>query len=330
MADVFTLLDVVIFFVALVGVTVIGLIAGRTEATSEDYFLAGRGLPWWAVAGSIFGTNVSASHIVGMLGIGYSVGFAQSHFELGAVFGLLLLCYGFLPVYRKLGVFTLSEYLGRRYDERSRVAYAAIMLVIMVLVQIVPGLYIGARSACFLLGGDALVAVSASEAEPTDAPAAADADRAVGVPDRDSDAPRTRYLVRPGYYAGFVIALAVLSASYTFFGGLKADVWTDVAQSVLLLFAGILVAVLTFRRIGGWGALMVMDRALDQAAGAGKMHLYLPSNHPALPWTGVFSGLIAMHCFYWGTNQFIVQRALGARSDADAQNGVPRPDSSSS
>ena len=84
--------------------------------------------PWYVlvgsvvtfVAGSIFGSNVSANHMVGMMGIGFSIGFAQSHFELGAIFGLMVLCYGFLPVYRKLKLYTLSEYLGRRYDDRSR------------------------------------------------------------------------------------------------------------------------------------------------------------------------------------------------------------------
>ena len=87
-----------------------------------------------------------------MMGIGFSIGFAQSHFELGAVFGLLMLCFGFLPVYRALKVYTLSEYLGRRYDDRSRVAYAIIMIIIMAVLQMVPALYIGSRSICVLLG----------------------------------------------------------------------------------------------------------------------------------------------------------------------------------
>ncbi|MEZ6054834.1 MAG: hypothetical protein R3C02_26265, partial [Planctomycetaceae bacterium] len=84
MGDVFTPLDLFIFFAALIGAMVVGMIAGRKENTSEDYFLAGRGLPWWGVAGSIFGSNVSANHMVGMMGIGFSIGFAQAHFELGA------------------------------------------------------------------------------------------------------------------------------------------------------------------------------------------------------------------------------------------------------
>lgn len=313
MGDVFQTLDIVFFFVALVGVMAIGLIAGRKEETSEDYFLASRKIPWWGVAGSIYGSNVSANHMVGMMGVGFTIGFAQSHFELGAILGLMVLCYGFLPVYRKLNIYTLSEYLGRRYDNRSRIAYAVIMIIIMAVVQMVPGLYIGARTICILLGGDAVErVVDTDTAKVIDSDAARDAPAGAEAP--------TKVNVRWNYYAAFVIALSVVSGAYTIFGGLKAVVWTDFIQSMLLLAAGILIAVLTFMKIGGWGEMMAIDAArplVDQ-----KMHLYLPSDHPQLPWTGVFTGLLAMHCYYWGTNQFIVQRALGARSDSEAKLGI--------
>ena len=112
-------IDIVVFIVFVASVIGLGLWKSRGEKTHEeegaqDYFLAGRSVRWWGVAASIFGTNISANHLVGMLGIGFSIGFAQSHFELGAVVALLVLCYGFLAVYRKLGLFTLSDYLGRR------------------------------------------------------------------------------------------------------------------------------------------------------------------------------------------------------------------------
>lgn len=320
MGDVFTPLDLVIFFAALVGVMVVGLIAGRKEETTEDYFLAGRGIPWWGVAGSIFGSNVSANHMVGMMGIGFSIGFAQSHFELGAIFGLMALCYGFLPVYRKLRLYTLSEYLERRYDERSRVAYAVIMVIIMAMVQMVPGLYIGARSICVLLGGEALKPVTATVEQHATATSPSPPGRGAGSERDSAPAPAiTKLNVDRRYYAAFVIALAAIAAGYTIFGGLKAVVWTDVVQSILLLAAGIVVAVLTFHKIGGWGEMMALDRL---PSGADKMHLYLPSSDKDLPWTGVFTGLMAMHCFYWGTNQFIVQRALAAKSDNEARLGI--------
>lgn len=276
---VFTSLDIAVFLITLVAVMALGLWAGRKETSSEDYYLAGRSIRWWGVAGSIFGSNVSANHLVGMLGIGYSVGFAQSHFELGAIAGLMLLCYGFLPVYRRLRVYTLSEYLAQRYDERVRVLYALSMIAIMVVVHMVQGLYIGSRAMNHLLAGTPL---------------------------------------EIGYVAG-VALLATVAAVYTILGGLKAVIITDVVQSLLLLAAGITVAAFTFSQpeIGGWSNLMALD-----AAGSQKMHLYRPTSDSDLPWTGVLTGLMCLHFFYWGTNQFIVQRTLGARSDGEARLGI--------
>ena len=153
-------LDYIIFFATLIGAMLVGFLVGRKEETSEDYFLAGRSIRWFGVAGSIFGSNVSANHMIGMLGVGFSIGFAQSHFELGAIAGLLLMCYGFLPVYRKLRVYTLSEFLEHRYDHRSRLMYAIIMVILMAFVQMVPALYIGSRTICELMGNDAIVTLS--------------------------------------------------------------------------------------------------------------------------------------------------------------------------
>ena len=91
-----------------------------------------------------------------MMGIGYSIGFAQSHFELGAIFALMLLAYVFFPLYRRMGLYTLSEYLGHRYDERARVAYSIISLMAIGLIYMVMGFYIGSRSMLFLLRGTPL------------------------------------------------------------------------------------------------------------------------------------------------------------------------------
>ena len=128
-------LDIIIFAAYGILILSVGLFVSREKKGevkgAEDYFLAGRNLPWWGVAGSIFGSNVSANHMVGMMGIGFSIGFANSHFEIGAIAGLMVLCYGLLPVYRKLKLYTLSEYLGRRCDDRSRICYAIIMVIIM-------------------------------------------------------------------------------------------------------------------------------------------------------------------------------------------------------
>ena len=116
--------------------------------------------------------------------------------------------------------------------------------------------------------------------------------------------------------------MALVTGTYVILGGLKAVIITDVIQSVLLLLAGLLVAFITFSQpeIGGWDKLMARDLGPE---GVERFHLYNPSNHPAaLPWTGVLSGLMILHFYYWGTNQFIVQRALSATTDKEAKMGI--------
>lgn len=368
--------DLIIFFGSLLAVMGMGLWAGRKEDSSEDYFLAGRSTRWWGVAGSIFGSNVSANHIVGMMGVGFAVGFAQSHFEITAIAGLLMLCYFFLPVYRKLNVYTLSDYLSKRYDDRSRVSYALIMVVIMVVIQMVPGFYIGSRSINLLLqgneqaraeaivdengaisqikitnqgsgyatppqieiapppdknasnvaaasatlnSGEGLQAVSISNGgmgyDPTHPPK-------ITLKGGASFNPKLNPTdVDPQLYIIGILAMAFVTGAYVIVGGLKAVIITDVIQSVLLLLAGLLVAFITFSQpeIGGWAGLVERDSGVG---GADRLHLYKSSDHQALPWTGVLSGLMILHFYYWGTNQFIVQRALSAKSGKEARTGI--------
>ena len=313
MESVFTTLDWGIFIGCLVFVMLLGIIAGWRERTTEDFYLAGHKIKWWGVAGSIFGSNISANHLVGMMGIGFSVGFAQAHFELGAIAGLMLLCFGFLPVYRRLNLYTLSQFLERRFDHRSRLAYALVLLSFMGIIQLAPALYIGSRSMCVMIGGDALQIQ----------PALKSAESGAGeVTDTDAENAASQLAVIPvnkNYYIGTVVVLALVAATYTIIGGLKAVVITDVVQSLLLLAAGLILAFYIFDKIGGWDQFM----AVDAAAGSDrKMRLYLPMNHLELPWLGCFTGLMAGHAFYWGTNQFIVQRALGAESDVQARFGI--------
>lgn len=277
-----TAIDIAIFLLSILAVLAVGLWAGRKEESADDFYLAGKNVPWWGVAGSIFGTNVSAEHLVGMLGIGYSIGFAQAHFEYGAIVALLVLAFVFLPLYRGMGLYTLSEFLTRRYDGRSGVLYSAFNILTIVIVRMALGFYIGARALSYLLDGT---------------------DLAID-------------------YSTGILIFAVVTATYTIAGGLKAVIWTDVMQSTLLLLAGVFVAALVFGQpeVGGFGGLLAKDAAMPAAEQ--KFHLYLPTDHPQLPWTGVFTGLLIIHVFYWSTNQFIAQRALAARSEFDARMGI--------
>ena len=135
-------LDLVILVLSIVAVTLFGMYVGRKEEGTSDYFLAGKSVAWWAVAGSIFGTNISSHHMVGMMGAGLKEGFAQANFEFGAICGLLMLCYFFLPLYRRMGVYTLSEFLGRRYDDRCRLLYS-VSNIAFLLIQMCGTLILG-------------------------------------------------------------------------------------------------------------------------------------------------------------------------------------------
>ena len=250
------------------------------QSSSDDYFMAERNLRWWSVAGSIYGTNVSLSQIIGMLGIGYSIGFAQSHYELLAIPAILMLCFVFIPAYRKKKAFTLSEYLGDRYNETARLLYT-IVIISVIMILLVGGLYIGSRQLGLLLKSTSYV---------------------------------------PNYIQG-VVLIASIACGLVFFGGMRAVVKAENIITILMVIAVITVGVSTLWQpeIGGFSGLLDLDKS---TRGMQKMHLYLPSDHPDLPWTGVFSGLLILHGFFWTTNQFEVQRVLAARSDKDAQLGA--------
>lgn len=268
-------LDLVILVVSIIAVTLFGMYVGRKEEGTSDYFLAGKSVAWWAVAGSIFGTNVSSHHMVGMMGAGLKEGFAQANFEFGAICGLLVLCYFFLPLYRRMGVYTLSEFLGRRYDDRCRLLYS-LSNIAFLLIQMCGTLILGAVTVETLTAGT----------------------------------------VYPVSYSGAVWGLSLVAAAYTVFGGLKAVIYTDVIQSILLLIGSAIIAVLAIwhPNVGGIAGLLAKEPA--------KFHVFFPADHPQLPWTGVLTGLMVLHFYYWGTNQFMVQRALGAKSGWDGRLGI--------
>jgi solute:Na+ symporter, SSS family len=259
----------------------VGIFISRKGKGSEDYFLAGRKLPWWVVGGSVFSTNISASHLIGMLGIGYSVGFAQSHYEVLAVFAILILAFLFIPVYRRLPLFTLSQFLEKRFGDKVRLTYALLVLL-LIIVQLIGHYYIGARALSMLTQGS-LFEIN---------------------------------------YPVALLLLSLIICSYSFFGGLSAVVYTDTLQAVFILLVAIVLCYFTFSspEINGFSGLLTLDSQLPE--GSRKMNLYLPANHPDLPVSGVFTGLILLHFFYWITNQYLVQRVLAAKSDDAAKYGV--------
>ncbi|MDJ0839467.1 MAG: solute:sodium symporter family transporter [Acidobacteriota bacterium] len=265
-----SLFDGITFVLFLLAVIGISLYASRREKDSGDYFLAGRNLTWWLIGFSLIASNISTEHFVGMAGSGFgSVGLAIASYEWIAAITLVIIGLYLLPLYLRLGIYTMPEFLEHRYGPMARRIMAIFMMVAYVGVAIAAVLYSGA------LGLKSIF----------------DLDMTVGI-----------WLI------------GILAGVYTIYGGLKAVVWSDLLQGSALLIGGLIVTVIGLGEVGGLSNFMETN--------ADKMHVILPADDPTLPWTALLFAIWIPNFFYWGFNQFITQRTLGAKSLAHGQNGI--------
>ena len=265
-----SLIDIVIFTVYVLAVIALGVYASRQGTkTKRDYFLAGDKLPWWMIGGSIVAANISAHHLVAGMGIAYERGFVAMLIEWGAILiGLNALLWVFLPYYLRNKFYTMPEYLQRRFGTVSRSAFAILILLTYLLVEISAVLYLGGLAIHALLG----ISISFS-----------------------------------------IWVLAIATGIYTVIGGLRAVIWTEMFQLVVLLAGGIVLSILTVQAVGGPSAIW---------ATANEWHLLLPANDQAFPWTQYLGGTLCISIFYFATNQFVVQRVLAAKNEWHARMGV--------
>ncbi len=266
-------IDIGVFGIYIVAVLVLGLIAARqTMSTRRDYFLAGDKLPWWMVGGSIVAANISSHHFVSVMGVAYVYGFCAMNIAWPAVFlGYFALLWVFLPFYLRNGFYTMPEFLDRRFGGAARAAYAALIFLTYVFVEISAVLYLGALAVNTLVPQ---------------------------IPIAES-----------------IIALALLIAAYTITGGLRAVVWTEMMQLIVLMAGGAILSFVTVghHKVGGLKGLM---------SHSNEWHLILPANDPQFPWTMFLGGLACISIFYCAANQFIVQRALAAKDEWNARMGI--------
>ena len=258
----------------------IGLRArARAGVGPEEYFLSSRSLRWPSIAMSTIATNISAGHFLSVAGAAYVDGLAQGNFELNAIFGIVIAAFFFVPLYLKLKVVTISQFFEQRFGPQVALAYAVLTIVLYAL------LYLGTALfwAAFALDGIFSEMVA-------------------WISDREA----VRLMV-------LIVALGVFSAVYTYFGGLRAVVRTDLAQFVLLLGGGLVTLAITVQQLGGWSELFGTTGHL--------MHLHLPRDHATVPWTALI-GMNLLNLNYWGANQVILQRALAAKNLRHAQVGL--------
>jgi solute:Na+ symporter, SSS family len=263
-------LDFVLFALYLAANIALGLwVARRKTADARGYFLAGDRLPWYAIGGSIIAANISTEHFIGMIGIAYAVGFVVAQWEWGNWFTFSALIWIFLPYYIRGGLYTMPEFLERRFNKTCRYLFAVCSLVLWIVAQMAVVMLAGGKAMQGMFGLDPTVTI---------------------------------------------VCLAVLAGSYTIYGGLISVAWTDFLQFVVMMLGGLIVTVIGLHRVGGLHELML--------ASPEKFKIIYPITDKEYPWLGVWCIFISVGVWYNCTNQFIVQRCLGARSEWDARMGV--------
>ncbi|NBC00273.1 MAG: sodium/solute symporter [Bacteroidetes bacterium] len=261
------LFDYIAIGAYIVGIVALGLYFARNQHTSTDYFLAGRSLTWWLIGFSLFASNISSASLVGMAGEAYGTGIAVYNYEWMAAVVLIIFVIFFLPFYLRARIFTMPEFLERRFDVRSRYYFSGVTILGNILIDTAGALYAGAL----------VIQMIFPE-----------------IPMWQS-----------------IVVLAVLAGLYTVAGGLAAVVYTDAIQAVLLLLGSIAISWLAFQEIGSWAEITA---AVPEA----KLSIIRPIGDPVLPWPGLLTGVFLLGFYFWTTNQFMVQRVLGAK---DLQQG---------
>jgi SSS family solute:Na+ symporter len=287
--------DVIVFIGFIVTVITVGVMMSRHEKDSESYFLAGRGLSWWLIGFSLIAANISTEQFVGMSGSAADyVGLAIASYEWMAAITLVVVAFFFLPKFLRAGIYTIPEFLEYRYNAAARTIMSVFMMIIYVFVTIAAVIYSGALTVDTIFGGQTFLGFEVN-------------------------------LVTASW------AIGILAAIYVVSGGLKACAWADLLQGSALIVGGAVVMVLAFRALG-----MAEPAAIGlpgELAGAGaierfrqlndaKLHMVLPRTDLNVPWTALVLGLWIPNFYYWGLNQYITQRTLGARSLAEGQKGV--------
>ncbi|MCI0691941.1 sodium:solute symporter [candidate division KSB1 bacterium] len=269
----------------------------QRQDTSTDYFLAGRHLGWFIVGASIFASNIGSEHLVGLAGTGATDGAAMAHYELHA-WCLLVLGWVMVPFYMRSKVFTMPEFLERRFSPAARTVLSVISLVAYVLTKIAVGIFAGGIVFSVLL-------------------------------------PEVRFLGLDSFWAGSILVI-VLTGLYTIFGGMRAVAYTEALQTVILIIGSILVTFFGLQALGGWSELRAiagsemfniwkplvpagMESTWAPVREVGRMAWYFNDSYP---WLGMLFCAPIIGLWYWTTDQYIVQRALGAPGEREARRGA--------
>ena len=270
-----------LFFAGMIGI-VVRVMRMKAE-TSSDYFLAGRDAGWLAIGASIFASNIGSEHVVGLAGAGFSSGMAMAHWEMHAWL-ILVLGWVFVPFYSRSMVYTMPEFLERRFSPGARSFLSIISLVSYVLTKVAVTVYAGGIVFKQVLGIESWMGIDF-------------------------------------FWIG-AIGLVVLTGIYTIVGGMKSVLYTSLLQTPILLIGSLLILVIGLSQLGGWEEFERITGAAKTEFGDSKLSLIRSPDDTTFPWTGVLFASPIIGFWYWCTDQYIVQRVLSGRNQTEARRGT--------
>ncbi len=284
----FSVVDYVVFFGYIVGIVGLGLWVSRDkkghEKDSKDYFLASKALPWWAVGASLIAANISAEQFIGMSGSGFAIGLAIASYEWMAAITLIIVGKYFLPIFIEKGLYTIPEFIEKRFSANLKTILAVFWVALFIFVNLTSVLFLGGKAIDTIIGtGDGSLIIWA------------------------------------------ILGLAFIAAAYSLYGGLSAVAWTDVVQVTLLVVGGLITSFIALNAVTPEGGVFNgLAHVFDQAGD--KFHMILTRDNPEyfnLPGIAVLiGGMWVANLYYWGFNQYIIQRTLAAKSLKEAQRGI--------
>jgi len=288
-------IDIIVFSSYCLLILFIGLYVSREKKgevkSAEDYFLAGKSLPWWAVGASLIAANISAEQFIGMSGSGFALGLAIASYEWMAAITLLVVGKYFLPIFIEKGLYTIPEFIEKRFSTELKTILAIFWISLFVFVNLTTVLYLGGLALDTVMGtGDGSILLNS------------------------------------------IIGLALFAAAYSLWGGLAAVAWTDVVQVVVLIFGGLMMTYFALVNLGDGGSAIEGLKFIYETVPErfsmilSKEEIITPNGKDAwfdLPGLAVLiGGMWVANLYYWGFNQYIIQRTLAAKSLEEGQKGI--------
>lgn len=273
---------IALFFVALVGI--IWWVVRQKQNNATDYFLGGKDATWIAIGASIFASNIGSEHLIGLAGSGAASGMAMAHWEIQG-WMILILGWVFVPFYSRSMVYTMPEFLERRYNSASRTILSLISLISYVLTKVAVTVYAGGLVFQQVFGIDTIWGID--------------------------------------FFWIAAIGLVLITALYTIFGGMKSVLYTSVLQTPILLLGSLIILVLGLKELGGWDQMMsICSQVKVNEYGDTMTNLIRDNRDAQFPWLGALIGSAVIGFWYWCTDQFIVQRVLSGKNERESRRGT--------